>query len=112
DFRYGASFQASFNKNELLKVRTPSYGTYIVEGVVPYQSYYLYIWDGIFQSEADIASKPTQPYANPQPGDIYYKDINGDGKVDGDDRQVVDGVYPDMVYSGMLNLGYKNFDLS
>lgn len=112
DFGYGLNFQASYNKNELLKVRTPSYGTYIVEEGLPYRSYYLYQQEGIFQSEEDILNHATQPYENPKPGDIYYKDINGDGVVDQDDRQVTDGVYPKVIYSSTINLSYKNFDLN
>lgn len=111
DFSYGASFMASLNKNEVLELRAPSYGDYIYEVGKPYGEHYLYIWDGIFQSEEDIANSPVHPNS-PKPGDIKFKDLNGDNKIDSKDRQMVEGVYPKMLYSFNLNFGYKNFDLS
>lgn len=111
DFNYGISFMASLNKNKVLKLRAPSYGDYIYEEGKPYGEHYLYIWDGIFQSEEDIANSPKHPN-NPQPGDIKFKDLNSDGVIDGKDRQMVKGVYPKMLYSFNLDFGYKNFDLS
>ena len=111
DFSYGASFMASMNKNEVLELRAPSYGDYIYEVGKPYGEHYLYIWDGIFQSEEDIKNSPVHPNS-PKPGDIKFKDLNGDNKIDSKDRQMVEGVYPKMLYSFNLNFGYKNFDLS
>ncbi|MGV8095840.1 MAG: TonB-dependent receptor [Mangrovibacterium sp.] len=112
DFSYGLVFMSSLNKNKVLKLVSPSYGTYVYKEGLAYGEYYLYVWDGIFQSEDDIQNYATQPYANPKPGDIRYKDLNGDKKVDGDDRKVCKGVYPKIAYSGTINLAYKNFDLS
>ena len=111
DFTYGASFMASFNKNEVLQLMAPSYGSYIYEEGKPYGEHYLYIWDGIFQSEEDIANSPKHPN-NPQPGDIKFKDLNEDGVINSEDRTMVEGVYPKMLYSFNLNFGYKDFDLS
>lgn len=111
DFSYGASFMATLNRNKVLELRAPNYGAYIREVGKPYDEHYLYIWDGIFQSEEDIASSPRHPN-NPQPGDIKFKDLNNDGVIDGEDRQMVKGVYPKMLYSFNVNLGYKAFDLS
>ena len=78
---------------------------------LPIGSYYMYVFDGIYQNQADINSSPTQS-RTPTPGDIKIKDINGDGKIDANDRAVIPGAYP--AYSFGLNLGanYKQFDLS
>lgn len=111
DFSYGASFMASINKNKVLELRAPSYGSYIYEEGKPYGEHFLYIWDGIFQSEEDIANSPKHPN-NPQPGDIKFKDLNNDNVIDSKDRTMIKGVYPKMLYSFNLNFGYKNFDLS
>lgn len=111
EFTYGAGFMASINKNEVLELRAPSYGSYIYEVGKPYGEHYLYIWDGIFQSEEDIANSPDHPN-NPKPGDIKFKDLNNDGVIDGKDRTMVEGVYPKMLYSFNFNVGYKNWDLS
>lgn len=44
-----------------------------------------YIVTGIFESQEDIANSPRQD-ANTQPGDLKFKDINGDGVIDEDDK--------------------------
>lgn len=111
DFSYGVNFMASFNKNEVLELMAPTYNSYIYEEGKPYGEHYLYIWDGIFQSDADIANSPKHPN-NPKPGDIKFKDLNEDGVINSEDRTMVEGVYPKMLYSFNLNFGYKDFDLS
>lgn len=111
DFTYGAGFMASLNKNEVLELRAPSYGSYIYEVGKPYGEHYLYIWDGIFQSEEDIEKSPKHPN-NPKPGDIKFKDLDDNGVIDSKDRTMVEGVYPKMLYSFNLNFGYRDFDLS
>lgn len=40
---------------------------------------------GLFRDTMDIISNPYQTYGEVRPGDIKYKDINGDGKIDDDD---------------------------
>lgn len=112
EFQYAVNVNFSTNKNEVLKVKAPYYDTNntIQEGL-PWMSNYMVEWIGIFQSDQDIADSPTQPY-NPKPGDLKFKDQNGDGKIDADDRVVVDGAYPDFIYAGGLNLSWKRFDVS
>ena len=112
DFRYAMNFNFSTYKNEVTKVKSPTYGSLntIQEGL-PWNSYYLTEWIGIFQSQAEIDEGPTHPF-NPKPGDFKFKDQNGDGVINADDRVVVDGIYPKFYYGGSLNLAWKNFDLS
>lgn len=110
-FSYGINFMASMNKNEVLELRSPSYGSYIYEVGKPYGEHYMYIWDGIFQSEEDIANSSKHPF-NPQPGDIKFKDLNGDNVIDENDRTMVEGKYPKMIYSSKLYASYKDFDIS
>ncbi len=48
-----------------------------------------------------------------QPGDIKYRDLNGDGKVTmEDDRTIIGKQFPDLTYAWQLNLEWKNFDFS
>lgn len=111
DFNYGVSFMASFNKNEVLDLLAPSYGNYINEVGLPYGEHYMWEWIGLFQSEEEIASAPKHPYTI-QPGDLKLKDQNDDGVIDGEDRIVVSGKYPKMVYSFNVDMAYKNVDLT
>ena len=83
----------------------------IVEEGLPFNSYYLIEFDGIFQNQEEIDTSPVHPF-NPKPGDLKFKDQNGDNKIDADDRVVVDGAYPSFYYGGNINLSWKNFDLT
>jgi hypothetical protein len=96
----------------VLKVKAPYYdaNNTIQEGL-PWMSNYMVEWIGIFQSQEEIDNSPTHPF-NPKPGDLKFKDQNDDGKIDGEDRKVVDGAYPDFYYAGGFNLAWKGFDMS
>lgn len=110
---YGANLLVSTAKNELLHISVPEKGTRIKEVGLPYDSHFLYEWDGIFQEEdvndPDMTKHALNP--SPKPGDLKMKDQDGDGDVDPDDRVVVSGAYPDYTYSFGVNLGYKRFSL-
>ena len=107
---YSANFLFSMSKNKLLHIRTETKG--IKQVGLPYNSYYMYEWIGIFQSQDEIDKSPTQIFFPPKPGDLKIKDENNDGVVDANDRVVVKGAYPDYTYSFSLNVGWKGFDLS
>ena len=71
-----------------------------------------YIADGLFYDEAEILSAPRQD-GEVMPGDIRYRDINGDGKIDVNDATYIG--YPEtprVIYgfSGFFN--YKNWEFS
>jgi TonB-linked SusC/RagA family outer membrane protein len=90
-------------------------GTITQEGL-PYNSYFMYVFDGIYQNQAEIDNGPT-PLVKPKPGDMKYKDVSGpdgvpDGKITTDDRMVVSGAFPKFNYGLSFNADYKNFDLS
>lgn len=113
-FTYGVSGQISTTRNTVLEIKVPSKGTTIRDVGIPYDSHFLYIWDGIFQEE-DINNPKVPKHAanpNPKPGDLKMKDVNGDGVVDANDRVVVKGAYPDYIYSFGFNVGYKGFNLN
>lgn len=113
EVNYGANALLSTARNELLHIRVPSRGSTINEVGLPYGSHFLYEWDGIFQEEdIDNESVPRhEANPNPRPGDLKMKDQNGDGVVDAEDRIVVNGAYPDYIYSFGFNVGYKGFRL-
>ncbi|HEY0730869.1 MAG TPA: SusC/RagA family TonB-linked outer membrane protein, partial [Chitinophagaceae bacterium] len=78
----------------------------------PIGYFYGYVAEGIYQSYADkLASVPMNLGNNYGPGDLKYKDINGDGVVDSDDRTIIGNPTPDFTYGAALNLNYKGFDL-
>ena len=83
------------------------------------QSFYGWMVDGIFQSQAEIDSyngkdgDPTTLYqSNAKPGDIRFKDVNGDGTITGDDRTILGSFIPDFSYGVSFSANYKNFDVN
>ncbi|MDH7463196.1 TonB-dependent receptor [Chitinophagaceae bacterium 26-R-25] len=83
----------------------------------PYNSYYGLKVDGIYQSQSEIdkhlskGGQGTYFGYNAKPGNIRFKDLNSDGKIDGDDRTVIGKPYPNFTYSTAFNFDYGNFDL-
>ena len=66
---------------------------------------------GFFASQADITASPTQQYGEVKPGDIKYKDQNGDLIVDARDQIEIGNSVDRISYGLNLNLNYKNFNL-
>lgn len=79
----------------------------------PLNAYYGYVFDGIYQNDNEIR---THLYgtANPLsvPGDIKFKDLNGDGKIDDNDRDFIGDPNPGLLYGLNLSGSYKNFDMA
>jgi len=80
----------------------------------PIDSYRGLIADGIFQSQAEINSSPLQTYMSTiRPGDIKYRDVNGDGIINDNDRTVIGNPRtPEIMYGFGGTVAYKRFDLS
>ncbi|WP_158800147.1 TonB-dependent receptor [Pedobacter sp. L105] len=77
----------------------------------PIGAFYLIPMEGIFQNKQDIFTHAYQG-AGIQPGDVKYKDTNGDGVIDEKDRVVAGSPIPKFTYGLTTNLAYKNFDIS
>ena len=95
----------------------------------PMGSFVGYETDGLFQeSDAEIIDGrlvvTNQPYTvheetgtviyaqpNAQPGDLKFKDINGDGVLNAEDRTIIGNPHPKYHLGISYNLAYKNFDL-
>lgn len=97
--------------------------TYLPEEVVSYypgtvqnsiighstRSIFGYTYDGLFQTQAEVdASGQTAARL----GGIKYKDINGDGVINADDRDFLGDTLAGLEYGLRVDLNYKNFDFS
>jgi TonB-linked SusC/RagA family outer membrane protein len=112
DFNWGFDMNVGFSKNKVLKMGDSD--KWIEGNVITYlndryQLPYGYEAEGLFQSEEDI--KAHAPQGNVLPGNIKFKDQNGDHKIDGEDRIVLSRKIP-INYGANLYLGYKGMDLS
>ena len=82
----------------------------------PLGYFWLYTMDDIFQNKSEVSSYTgkdgslIQP--NAVPGDIRYKDMNGDGKIDNNDRSLVGSPHPKYNFGLNISLKYKNFDFN
>ncbi|MDN3580901.1 TonB-dependent receptor [Mucilaginibacter flavus] len=66
---------------------------------------------GLFKDDADVANSPYQTGTN-KAGDIKYKDLNGDGKIDSyDEGPIGHGSIPAIVYGFGPTINYKGFAL-
>lgn len=72
------------------------------------------ISQGLFQNQAEIDAAPVQRFSGTvKPGDIRYKDINGDGVIDNFDFVQMDySNVPTDYYGFGASVSYKGFDLS
>ena len=74
-----------------------------------------YIAQGLFSSQEEIDNSPTQNLGSTvKPGDIKYRDVNGDGKIDGSDQVMISpyGTTPRIQYGLGMNVTYKKLLLS
>lgn len=111
--QYGAGVYFDIFKNKLTSFGSREIdGTVIRQNRLAYNSYYLLEMDGIFQSQEDIDNSPKQFDDDTQPGDIKFRDLNGDGVIDENDRAIQSGRFPKFEYSFNGNLNWKGIDLS
>ncbi|HCF81833.1 TonB-dependent receptor [Petrimonas sp.] len=111
--QYGGGFFVDVFRNKLIKFGAREIDGYVIrENNLPYNSYYMLDAIGIFQTQEEVDNSPTQFSGNFGPGDIKYRDVNGDNVIDNDDRVTVPGRFPKFEYSFNGNASWKGFDLS
>jgi len=84
---------------------------------LPADYFYGFVTEGIFQNYKDIASHAVQtagsdPTKSTAPGDIKFKDLNGDGVIDDKDRTNIGNANPTFTYGLTNTFSYKNVELS
>ncbi|HEX8041183.1 MAG TPA: TonB-dependent receptor [Chryseosolibacter sp.] len=118
DFKYSVDANAATLNNTVTKVTTPiPAGTYgsdyvtLTEQGYPVGSFYLYEMEGIFQNKTDIFTHAFQSN-DVGPGDVKYKDQNGDGKINALDRKHLGSPIPKVTAGLNVSLAYRGLDLS
>lgn len=116
NFSYSISGNATTLKNKVKSVYEPGFqvfeGPSILTAGAPIGSFYGYVVEGVYQSYADVLNSAPSSLGDYGPGDLKYKDINGDGKITTEDRTVIGNPTPDVMYGFSLSATYKQFSLS
>ena len=127
DFNFNITGNISSIKNNVDELST---GSQVIEGGkgsfhgapvtyskvgYPIYSFFLVDSDGLFRSQAEIDAykkdgKPIQP--NAQVGDVRYIDYNGDGEINGEDRQYKGSAFPKFEYGLRLQGDWKGIDFT
>ncbi len=120
DFGYSIGGNVSFIDNELtgLNGGSPIYGGYsnvtVVDQGYPLYYFWGYEYEGIYKSDEEVLSYLHGYDATSTPfhaGDAKYKDNNGDGVIDDNDRTKLGSSIPWLNYGLNIGLNWKNFDV-
>jgi TonB-linked SusC/RagA family outer membrane protein len=118
---WNATLNASHYKNEIVKIDGVQnfftgpigirFGNPVINQVgSPIGAFYGYAADGMFRDAADVSSHATQ--AGAAPGRIKFRDLNGDGKIDLNDRTIIGSPHPDFTAGLDLGFRWRAFDVS
>jgi len=131
DFQFAIDGNIGFVRNELVSLGTgntifgPDFQgdplTFTQAGR-PIGFFYGWIADGIFQSNEEAQTAPRQnlpdnlanydPTIHTAAGDIRFRDVNGDGVINANDRTFLGHYMPDFTYGLNLSANFRNFDFS
>ncbi len=124
-FEWTTAANFSLNRNKITQINSETdvilQNAILLRNGVSIGTFYGYIFDGIFQSDAEAAGSAVlvgQEPGSPNPasvaraGDRRYRDINKDGKIDADDRTILGTAMPKFTYGLTNTFSYRNIDLA
>lgn len=125
-FKYHVSANVTYGKSELTYLGDDSTHLYgsnhkigqLTRGSIgmPFPYFYGYQSDGIFQNPAEVAAyvndkgELLQPKA--APGDVRFKDLDGNGVIDDNDRTMIGKGMPDWSFGFNLGFEWKGIDFN
>ncbi len=122
---YNVGFNMGFVNNKVTKFQgdvSSISGVYKTQEGRPINQLYVITVDPIVRDQADldyvqklVDANPDYfaTYQRPELGDVLYRDANGDGTLDTDDRvEIGHGTLPRLTYGFSLGLEWNNFDFS
>jgi len=92
-------------------------GSKRIEAGFPVEYFYGFVTEGIFQSYEEISNHASQapgidPTTSTAPGDLKFKDLNGDGIINDQDRTNIGNFNPTFTYGITNTVSYKNIELT
>ena len=111
DLKYQIGGNFSFNRNKIVYMdEAANVPEWQKEEGHPMNSFLLYECAGVYQTQNEVDNSPHIPGA--QPGDLIYKDINGDGQIGSEDRvrKYLSNI-PEIMYGIVANFAWKGFEL-
>lgn len=114
DFDYNIGANLTYVNNKVTKFRggkSPDQ-LYLIREGYSFKTLYGFINEGVYQSDEEAAQHMHSNGYKPTAGDLKYKDVNGDGKLDYQDKQEIGNTIPKFTYGINASFSWKNFDLS
>lgn len=118
DFTFGIRGNFTFSENKFVAYAEPGYkeGYRSIIGQ-PLYRYKGYLAERLFVDDNEAENSPSQIFSSngpaPKGGDIKYRDLNHDGKIDDADQTYIGNpTVPQIVYGFGITTAYKQFDLS
>lgn len=121
DFTWSTSFNISSNKNKVLKLAdnkdllinsAPGHflatESQILRVGQPVGSFFGFVYDGVIQQGEPVLPGNFETIA----GGEKFKDVNGDGKLDSQDKTIIGNPNPDFIFGLNNDFSYKNLDLN
>ncbi|WP_317168264.1 SusC/RagA family TonB-linked outer membrane protein [Flavobacterium silvaticum] len=118
EFKYGVTGNLATLKNEVTKLHPnlplidDNFSHTRTTAGQPINSYYGYEFIGIYQNQAEINSYLSTDAGSVRPGDMKFRDVNGDGQITADDQTFIGNPIPKITYGLAFNASYKGFDVS
>jgi TonB-linked SusC/RagA family outer membrane protein len=117
DFKFRAGINGGYAKNEVVFMdEVPGIPEYQKQEGKQIGGYLVFQNDGVFVDQADIEANTldySQVTGQLLPGDLKFKDLDGNGVIDADDRiRLDDNGIPTFQYGANFDIQYKNFDLN
>ena len=112
DFSWNGSLNISQYKNKLVKLNSRQKFIGGDQRLIPGEPmgvYYGYVCDGIFQTAEEVANHATQTGA--APGRLIYRDLDGNGVINDNDRCIIGDPNPDLSMGLNLSFKYRAFTL-
>ena len=109
EFNLGAT--ATYTRSEVTKRDELYFDKYQYRQGKAVDAIFGLVSEGFYSNQSEINARPRQTFSEAKPGDIKYKDQNGDNVIDGRDEVVIGRYTSPLNYGINLNVAYKNINL-